>query len=135
MNIPHMSCLVVVAMLFLSGCATSKPSTETAPKTSQLAILKTELRSLNITNPASDIETNLANKDFRFVGICGIVCYTPGIATDNFHLVEKYGVRFLAGTSDLIEGLEHEELMKTAASYAKSYNELLVLKLRVLSNP
>lgn len=92
-------------------------------------ILEKELSVLNLKNPEIDMENNYANGDMRFIGIYNWSVICPGVPEDDDALVRKYGVREIDGTSDVIEGEKHDQLVDAATAYAKSYNKALLKKL------
>lgn len=97
-------------------------------ETPNVAILWKTLGNLNLDNPAEDIEKHIANKDISFVGINSYSCSAPGV--DNLSLTQKYGIRCLAGTSDVIEGDVYRRLFEEAIRYSEKYNRTLLNKLK-----
>jgi hypothetical protein len=93
------------------------------------AILKKELGSLNLTKPEKDLIKNIEANDFRFVCICGYTCFAPGVEKENIKLTEKYGLKCIKGTNDVIENKEYGDLMQSARDYAMKYNLLLMYTL------
>jgi len=115
----------LLTLALLAGCVTGV-SRVTGIQTSQIAILKTELQSLNLQNPMGDMEKNLSHGDMRFIGIYGFTLYCPGVDKANYNLVGRYGIRPIHGTSDAIERGEHGDLMNSATEYARSYNRRIL---------
>lgn len=98
-------------------------------ETPNVAILWMTLENLNLDNPAEDVEKYIVNNDFRFVGINSYSCSAPGV--DNLSLTQKYGIRCLEGTSDVIEAEVHMRLFEEAIRYAEKYNCSLLEKLKM----
>ena len=103
------------------------------PKTNETAKLRTSLANLNLNNPESDIKKNIGSGDLRFICVCDYACYSPGVEQKDYLLTKKYGAKCLEGTSDVIEGKEHGELISKARKYAKKYNNLLLKRLKAKS--
>lgn len=120
--------LILLISLGLVGCSTVT-SKKAGIQTSQTAILKTELQSLNLQNPKEDLERNFAHGDMRFIGIYGFALYCPGVDKAIYNLVGRYGIRPIHGTSDAIERGEYGDLINLAIEYARSYNQELLKKL------
>jgi outer membrane lipoprotein LolB len=104
-------------------------------KDSNTVILKRGLIGLNIEHPEDDLQKNIDRKDFRFVCICGYACYAPGIGKDNVKLSERYGLKCIEGTNDVLESEEHGKLMQVAKNYAETYNMLLLGILKAKKEP
>lgn len=97
------------------------PANAEAP--SKTAILKTTLASLDLANPTNEAERNFAHGDWRLIGVTDYSCMPPGregIALEP--LARTVGLRCLEGTSDALEGSEHERLDQVARLYAIAYN-------------
>jgi outer membrane lipoprotein LolB len=92
---------------------------------SALVTLETTLNSLDLVHPERDMEKNVSLGDFHFIGINGYTCEIPESKDYSDTLIKRYGLRCLAGTSDMIEGEEHAKLIKKADEYAVSYNKAL----------
>jgi len=134
-----------IATLLLCACSQSPETSAQTQATDSRAIarstggpgvqaLKATLATLNLADPIADLEANLAKQDKRFIGINGYTCTAPGINDedyDEYKLVQSssYGLKCLAGTSDVIESNEHMRLINQAETYARTYN--LELKRRV----
>ena len=83
------------------------------------------LRRLEHADPAEDLKDAIKMNDLRFLGIAGYGVAVPGAETAA-HLHEKYGVKIIEGTGDVIFGPEHGRLIGVAGSYARRYNGLLL---------
>ena len=133
---PVQTCLyfffwITIVSFTLIGCQKAQPVKRESPVTSNTAILKMTLSSLNLKAPNADVEENITSGDYRFVGICGFACYPPGLQDADIKvLLEKYGVRNLQGTTDSIESDEHWKLIRTATDYAIEYNRILLTKVK-----
>jgi hypothetical protein len=117
---------LVIIPLFTSCQTVNKRATKFP---THVALLKTELASFNLLNPEEDMERNFSHSDKRFIGICGIACFCPGLSKEQTGLINEYGMRIVSGTSDAIESAEHMQLQREATEYAKRYNEALFKKL------
>ncbi len=121
---------IALAAILVLSCQTVSSEKYEQPITSNTAILKTTLSSLNIEEPEKDINKNIKNNDLRFICVCGYACYTPGVEQNDLSLTTKYGIRCLDGTSDMIENDEHAQLIKDARKYAEHYNALLLKEIK-----
>ena len=74
---------------------------------------------LNLKKPEEDLEKNILAKNMRFMRVCGLVCWYPGISADAVPIAEHYGNMTVNGPgSDMVE----EEVIE----YTKIYNEKLL---------
>lgn len=124
LNINYLLIIVFLA----SGCQASLVKENI--NTSNTALLRSELETLHINDPDQDMRKKMEKNDFRFVCICGFICYTPSVEKDNLKLVKIYGRRCLEGTSDGIDSEEHGKLIGVAIDYADKYNSLLLKELK-----
>jgi len=136
--------LFLVSLLAAGGCHFGGLATDNDDElrminklriaTSSTASLKTTLSCINLNNPSADLARNFEHKDYRFIGICGYVCETPGLEMEDpkHEYPEYFGIRNLDGTSDVIEGDEHYALIQQATEYASKYNVLLLKRLKEL---
>ncbi len=84
------------------------------------------LSSLNLADPSEDVRRNTTEGDYRFVGVIDYSCHLPGReGLDLERLAKTYGMRCLAGTSDVIESDEFGVLMEQARQYGIRYNTVL----------
>ena len=111
--------MLLVANVIVSG--SDGPSI----KTSHVAILTTTLSFLDLEHPEQDMAKNVGHGEYRFIGINGYTCTAPGINGSHAELIGKYKMRCLEGTSDMIEGEVHMELIRKASAYAERYNAAL----------
>jgi len=93
-------------------------------------ILKAELQKLNLKTPEKDLEKNFAKGEKKFMGINGYALTTPGVDSADQKLVEQNGVQPIKGTTDMLEGQEHLQLISDATDYAERYNQALLKKLK-----
>lgn len=121
----------LLLLLPLLGCQSALVQNRVALITTDTAILKTTLRTLNLDSPKADVEINVRNGDFRFICICSYACDTPGVEEKDALLRNKLGYRCLEGTSDRIESDEHMRLIKAARQYAELYNAELLKTLKL----
>lgn len=81
---------------------------------------------LNQMDVAGDVINAVAKGDHRFIMNVGFGCTIPGVTNSIPEIKEKYGIRILDGTGDIIFGAKHREFKKDANEYAKKYNQLLL---------
>ena len=118
----------VLFVALAAACASHAAPAQ--PASSAVGTLRHTLSELNIDSPREDLRKNRSRGDNRFVGINGFTCLPPGLDDKEIALVRKYGLRCLEGTSDMIEGKEHEKLLSRAIAYATAYNKTLFLELK-----
>ncbi len=131
MNVPVVFCLGVLmkinykAVLLFFLTVASMASAKPLPATNT-SMLKMTLSSLNLADPSKDVRRNIANGDYRFIGIVDYSCHLPGREGLGLeHLSKIYGMRCLEGTSDAIESDEFGILMEQARQYGIQYNAAL----------
>lgn len=108
--------------IFVLAIALLLPSTVAADSTS-VSTLRTTLSCLNLEDPAADAERNFAHGDSRFIGVRDYSCAAPGREGMELEsLVATHGLRCLEGTTDALEGHEHEALQRQAKAYGIKYN-------------
>jgi hypothetical protein len=123
---------LAVFLLLLFGCNVSKsekPKTiyDSLKTTKNLINFKSEE---NITlDLAANIETvfkkAIINKDFRFIGIYKFTKEIPGMKY-NDEKINKYGVKYIKGTSDNFNNLNGFNFQIYAEKYAIKYNAKLL---------
>jgi hypothetical protein len=121
---------LLIAVLVVAGTFSWESFAENGvPRKTQTEILAETLAALNLSNPIADLEANIAKGDMHFIGINGYSCNAPGVVSDEDELLvmsAKYGLRCLAGTSDVLESNKQKVLIDRALEYARTYNvELL----------
>lgn len=102
-----------------------------APGGPDFAALAAKLRA---ADAAAEADAALAKGDRRFVGVMGIALAVPGVAWSP-ELRQRYGVRLLEGTGDVISGEAQREYQLAAADYARRYNTRLAAKLGLPAAP
>ncbi len=85
----------------------------------QIAGRTLELKRMEFADPVADANSAIANKDYRFVGICGYAIDVPGVDSD---LQSRCGVLPISGTSCCIMSKEEWRLTEIAYKYADKYN-------------
>lgn len=86
-----------------------------------------QLRWIETADPVSDAKKAILVKDFRLVGLDGFTWTIPGVpGNDQFRMRDKYGLRIIEGTGDVISSDEHMRLLGRAREYARAYNEYLL---------
>jgi outer membrane lipoprotein LolB len=111
-----------------SGC--NSASDQGKAVGSNTRALAATLASLNLADPAADLDVHLKSGDIRFIGINGYTCTAPGVADADTDVVSRHGMRCLEGTSDAIENSEHASLVQKASKYAMEYNSELIRRIR-----
>ncbi len=86
----------------------------------------TELQNFLSVPPRARLDTSLAAKDFRFLGVYGYTVEVPGVPSSESSRITRSGVFGIPGTSDALLSEEHAQLTKRARSYAEQYNRLLL---------
>jgi len=122
--------ILSIFLLGLGGCqALMEQLVGKQPEqTSLIAILKTELSYLDLDNPKNDLNKNIAHKDYRFMCVYGVSIVCPGMVNPDY--MQTYGTRMIEGTSDTLEGDEHNKLQGIAFVYAEKYNMYLTEKIK-----
>ena len=124
MPIPPLRFIVsaLVCSFLLVGCAAHQRARKDPTAAAQIRTL----RWLESANAERDVAAAVKRRDFRFIGIYGYVPYTPAIAPE---IAERYGVRYLQGTSNSLHGPGGGRLQRLAVSYAKQYNTFMLQRL------
>jgi hypothetical protein len=117
----HLFLGVVAVLLAAVGCNVSTPETSR---------LEATLSQLSLDHPTADLDKNVRGGDKRFIGVNGFVCGAPGLSGDSNRLIGRYGIHCLEGTSDVVEGSRHKELILQATRYAEAYNTELLRRIR-----
>ena len=119
MQVAAMTCVMVSWTITLSAYGQSSGQ--------ETMLLRAETKTLNLTDPESDLRAQIAAKYYRFIGVSGIAfCAPRGLTNDHqYDLVHKHGIRCIAGTGDVIESAEHRFLMDQVIRYATTYNVAL----------
>jgi hypothetical protein len=116
-----MSLLRFLSVLFLALTTLSTVAAETEPEE------VSQLRWVQQANPITDAEAAVERKNFVLLGVRGYTWTIPGTEeSKKFEYREKYGVKLLEGTGDVILGSEHGHLIKLATEYAKKYNQYVL---------
>lgn len=82
--------------------------------------VSSELAAIESGDPLRDAAQAVAMSQLSFVGIMGYSVKVPGV--DDWSLVEKFGVRIVEGTSDVVRCYEQARLTMVATAYAEAYN-------------
>lgn len=110
---------LLVCAALLAGCMPVRPP--------ELPDEVAQLRWLETADPLIDAKRAVERKDFTLRGVNGYTWTIPGVAEgDKFAYRDKYGMKAIEGTSDVIMGAEHGRLIELATKYAKTYNEYLL---------
>jgi len=89
------------------------------------------LSSLNLTDPISDLNKNIARDKTYFIGLCEPPGHTPGVAEADEALVHTlaHGLWCLPGSGDPVTNDEYAKLIDQARAYATKYNAELVRRI------
>ncbi len=92
-----------------------------------------QIYALDNSNPRDDLLRSVKSGDKRFVAVQSIALVCPGIPRNDFTvgLRKKYGMKIIAGTTDLLEDELATKLSRKASQYASEYNTLLLQHLSV----
>ena len=116
MNLPKFLAALLLAFTTLSVCAAVTEPEEVG-----------QLQWVQQANPIVDAKAAVAKKNFVLLGDRGYTWSIPGTdESKKFEYREKYGVKLLEGTGDVILGAEHGHLIKLATEYAKKYNQYVL---------
>ena len=93
-----------------------------------------KIEKVRIANPTlaqavTDAHNAAKAKDFRFMMVYGTTLYCPGIAIDArvFSIIQKNGVKGIAGTDVTFENDAAKQLNDQLVRYAEKYNTTLLL--------
>jgi outer membrane lipoprotein LolB len=118
-------CLVAgLTSIFLMAC--TKVDKQVPMQNSNYTVL----RGLKIENAVTDAEASMRSNDFRLLAIRGYTLDVPGTSEDIQSIKATYGIREIEGTSDAIDGSEHERLIENARRYAMVYNKTIIANAR-----
>ncbi len=96
----------------------------------QQEIVLRELEKLQNAIPEQDLQVAWQNKDYRFVAVRTIGTQVFGVPGDITNLVvQKYGMKAIEGTGDVVFSPEQAKLQKMGIEYSIKYNQLLMKKL------
>jgi hypothetical protein len=112
--------LMILICISLAAC------TRTTNKSATQNVDYGELRKLRIDHAVSDARESLAAKDTRLLAVRGYTVEVPGVREDVRAIESTCGIRIIEGTSDAIEGPEHQQLIANARAYAEKYNQTIV---------
>ena len=112
-----------------SPTATPKTFVAKGYEKAQEVVLR-ELEKLQNSTPEQDLQIAWQNKDFRFVAVRTVATQVFGVSGDISNpMVEKYGMKAVEGTGDVVFSPEQAKLQKLATKYSIRYNQLLMKKL------
>jgi outer membrane lipoprotein LolB len=78
-------------------------------------------------DPIGDARKAVDRGEFALLGVNGYTWTIPGIEdSKKFELRKNYGLKIIEGTSDVVQGEEHNRLQGLATEYAKKYNLYLL---------
>lgn len=84
------------------------------------------LKKLIAGDPRADANRAFERGDFRFLGVSGFLFEVPGVAREHY---ERFGVREIGGTSDVVAHPNDIQLQQAVKKYAESYNKRLLQRI------
>lgn len=86
------------------------------------------LSQLNLSDPVSDLNRNLAQEKTFFVGLCEPPGHTPGVppADEDLVHIPKHGLWCLPGSGDPVTTAQYAEAIEMARKYSSQYNAELL---------
>ena len=98
-----------------------------ASPTPLVAVLKTFRLPIRLDQPEADARLRMTHGDMRLLGVGGIGIGYPGLGgIEDVPILCALGGRYIEGTSDGIEGVEHAQLMEAFRLYAAEYNSVIL---------
>ncbi len=86
-----------------------------------------QLRWVESADPITDAKVAVERREFALLGVRGYTWLIPGVEeSKKFEYREKYGMKLIEGTDDVLLGPEHQCLIRLATKYAEK-NNLYVL--------
>jgi hypothetical protein len=82
---------------------------------------------LESANVSLDVRDAIRSNDFRFLGVKGYGLSAPGVTS--YAYVEKFGIKAIDGTSDVLHNAAQMRLQSVAKRYAREYNQLMEIYL------
>lgn len=110
----------LVALVLASvGCTTER----TIPEAAQLGwVLHAD--------PVADAEKALASRQHALLAVWGVTWLIPGVEDqEKMEYRQRYGVKFIEGTGDVLYNEERARLVTQAYSYAMAYNRHILTRL------
>jgi len=87
-----------------------------------------KVNSVSLSNLAIEIESAIANKDFRLYATSGRRVTIPSTSSAEFTEVKSAcGLKYLANTGDVIKSEEQRSLRKVNIDYMIAYNKKMLL--------
>ena len=81
------------------------------------------LRWVEKADPIADAKAAVERNHYVLIGVHGYSWTMPGVTkSKQFEYRDRYGVKLLEGTGDVILGEEHARLIGLALEYAEKYN-------------
>jgi hypothetical protein len=111
----------LVALIFASvGCTT-------VPTIPEIAQLQWVVHA----DPVADAKKALASGQHTLLAVWGVTWLIPGVSEpEKAEYRQRYGVKFIEGTGDVLYSEEHARLVRQAYSYAMAYNRHILSQLR-----
>ena len=82
-----------------------------------------QLRWVERADPIADAKAAIERRDFVLLGVRGYTWLIPGVEEpQKFEYRDKYGMKLIEGTDDVVLWPEHQRLIRLATKYAEIYN-------------
>jgi hypothetical protein len=104
--------------MHLLGCS------QTPQEISQAKVIH-QMEWLYSAKPDRDFQSAIGRKDYRFLGLYGYALYVPRV--DASCITSANDVKPIEGTSDVVNGYEHEKLIAIAGVYASDFNLMMLM--------
>ena len=122
--------LVPLPAFFWAWSAASRAVSELAIPKDIRADLES-LKALVASDPEKDADSAISKGNLGFLGIAGVSVMVPAGGDGDISGClsgADYQVKLIRGTSDVIEGDEHLELIQRATRYAARYNAVIAIR-------
>lgn len=90
-----------------------------------------EIKRLASVDIAAEVDSAIARRDYRIVGVYGVGFICPGVDFENERydydtMLDEFGTRAMGDTSDARESEAHSQYQHAAYQYALAYNTRLI---------
>lgn len=115
-------------ILLLTVFLSSPARAQIGPADIMPRIEKVTIANPTLAQAVTDAQNAAKAKDFRFMMVYGTTLYCPGIAIDAraFSIIQKNGVKGIAGTDVTFENDAAKQLNNQLVRYAEKYNTTLL---------
>jgi hypothetical protein len=86
-----------------------------------------QLRWVENADPVADAMAAIEQRNVVLLGVRGYTWIIPGVEeSQKWEYREKFGLRLIKGTDDVVLGPEHQHLIQIATKYAEIYNRYVL---------